>query len=117
MQLQKNLYSQLQNEKIPEKATDTIGNQLRELRKVAAKRLILVVLDGVFVYLSKLCSQFSISSDMWDAEHERPFSCIDPDTASKLLVVRRSDGSLIFCCVEWLLDADDSHQGHHAEGT
>ena len=25
---------------------------------------------------------------MWDAEHERPFSCIDPVTASKLLVVR-----------------------------
>ena len=25
---------------------------------------------------------------MWDAEHERPFSCIDPATASKILVVR-----------------------------
>ena len=29
---------------------------------------------------------------MWDAEHERPFSCIDPATASKLLVVRRTRG-------------------------
>ena len=50
-----------------------------ELQKIAAKRLILVVLD-----------------DMWDAEHERPFSCIDPATASKLLVVRRIDDGLMF---------------------
>ena len=28
---------------------------------------------------------------MWDANHERPFSCIDPATASKLLVVRGSE--------------------------
>ena len=27
---------------------------------------------------------------MWDANHERPFSCIDPGTPSKLLVVRES---------------------------
>ena len=31
-------------------------------------------------------------SDIWDKEHERPFSCIDPATASKLLVVRRTRG-------------------------
>ena len=29
---------------------------------------------------------------MWDAEHERPFSCIDPDTASKLLCTTRIKG-------------------------
>ena len=34
-------------------------------------------------------------SDMWDAEHERPFSCIDPASASKLLVVRRVGGELL----------------------
>ena len=48
-----------------------------ELQKIAAKKLILVVLD-----------------DMWDAEHERPFSCIDPATASKLLVVRIASSQL-----------------------
>ena len=50
LRLQAQLYSQLHedNDKIPDKATDTIENQLRELRKVAAKRLILVVLDGGF---------------------------------------------------------------------
>ena len=48
MPLQRQLYSQLHqdNEQVPDKATDTIENQLRELRKIAAKRLILVVLDG-----------------------------------------------------------------------
>ena len=35
---------------------------------------------------------------MWDAEHERPFSCIDPATASKLLVVRRIRVHLFFSC-------------------
>ena len=41
------LYSQLlDNEKMPDNATDTVQNQIQELRKVAAKRLILVVLDG-----------------------------------------------------------------------
>ena len=29
---------------------------------------------------------------MWDAEHERPFSCIDPGTASKLLCTTRIKG-------------------------
>ena len=33
-----------------------------------------------------------VSSDMWDAEHERPFSCIDPATASKLLCTTRIKG-------------------------
>ena len=29
---------------------------------------------------------------MWDTEHERPFSCIDPGTASKLLCTTRIKG-------------------------
>ena len=49
MQLQTHLYKQMHedNDKIPDKATDTVEDQLRELRKVAAKRLILIVLDGM----------------------------------------------------------------------
>ena len=41
---------------------------------------------------------------MWDTEHERPFSCIDPATASKLLVVRAtwSESSLV-SLFEWSL--------------
>ena len=73
---------------MPQKAKASIEGQITELRKVAAKRLILVVLDGAYGvcadeshYLSLFCL------DMWDTEHERPFSCIDPATASKLLVV------------------------------
>ena len=102
MPLQRQLYSQLHldNEQVPDKATDTIENQLRELRKVAAKRLILVVLDGVCILWASAQVTFSsliwhlVSlSDMWDTEHERPFSCIDPATASKLLVVRALYGS------------------------
>ena len=48
MRLQAQLYSQLHpdNEEIPTKAQKSPENQLRELRKVAEKRLILVVLDG-----------------------------------------------------------------------
>ena len=77
---------------MPDNATDTIESQIEELQQVAAKRLILVVLDGLFWFcVAKIISRFYLS-DMWDAEHERPFSCIDPATASKLLVVRRSDG-------------------------
>ena len=33
---------------------------------------------------------------MWDAEHERPFSCIDPATASKLLVVHSLFNDVLF---------------------
>ena len=77
---------------MPTKATKSVENQSQELRQVAAKRLILVVLDGLFWFcVAKIISRFYLS-DMWDVEHERPFSCIDPATASKLLVVRRSDG-------------------------
>ena len=60
---------------------------------------------------------FRLLSDMWDAEHERPFSCIDPATASKLLVVRGiSDVFLVFYSIVVVVLSDDSHQGHHAEG-
>ena len=34
---------------MPENAIDTIESQVQELRKIAAKRLILVVLDGISV--------------------------------------------------------------------
>ena len=40
---------------------------------------------------------------MWDTEHERPFLCIDPGTASKLLVVRRIGSVLLY----FLLSAFD----------
>ena len=65
------------DDEMPEKATKSMEAQASQLKKIAAKRLILVVLD-----------------DMWDAEHERPFSCIDPATASKLLVVRIASSQL-----------------------
>ena len=40
------LYRQLSHDKMPDNATDTVESQVEELQKVAAKRLILVVLDG-----------------------------------------------------------------------
>ena len=84
---------------MPKKASQSVEGQINELRKVAAQRLILVVLDGIcvlraLILLSGSASPLHVSffSDMWDAEHERPFSCIDPATASKLLVVCKMRG-------------------------
>ena len=37
---------------------------------------------------------YCVYADMWDAEHERPFSCIDPGTPSKLLCTTRIKGIL-----------------------
>ena len=47
------LYSQihLEKDKMPDKATESVERQLEELRQVAAKRLILVVLDGLCSYI------------------------------------------------------------------
>ena len=55
--LQAQLYRQLHedNDKIPDKATDGIENQLRELRKVAKQELVLVVLDGI-VNMTLVCT-------------------------------------------------------------
>ena len=36
------------DEKMPEKATHSVESQTEELQQVAAKRLILIVLDGVY---------------------------------------------------------------------
>ena len=41
------LYRQLSQDKMPDDATDTVESQVEELQKVAAKKLLLVVLDGV----------------------------------------------------------------------
>ena len=51
VQLQRRLYSQLtsgDSDSMSEKAKESVESQITELRKVAAKRLILVVLDGQF---------------------------------------------------------------------
>ena len=48
MQLQQRLYYQLEHTDMPKAATKSEGNQTQELQQVAAKRLILVVLDGVY---------------------------------------------------------------------
>ena len=90
MQLQQRLFAQLtigDDSDMPTKATKSIESQTQELQQIAAKRLILVVLDGdVWLFPRSIPPDESVA-DMWDAEHERPFSCIDPATASKLLVV------------------------------
>ena len=86
------LYRQLSQDKMPDDATDTVESQVEELQKVATERLILVVLDGVHILAVSFVLIRMSPSDMWDAEHERPFSCIDPATASKLLVVRGTQG-------------------------
>ena len=105
---------------MPDKAADTVENQIQELQQITAKRFILVVLDGVYSSVSikvLFIPLFFISlSDMWDAEHERPFSCIDPATASKLLVVRWLGGKLMLFSLKCSLLSDDSHQRHYVEG-
>ena len=50
MLLQQRLHQQLSdNADLPKSATKTVVSQIQELRKVTAKRLILVVLDGLLL--------------------------------------------------------------------
>ena len=35
-----------------------------------------------------------VLDDVWDARHERPLNCIDPETSSRLLVTTRIRGLL-----------------------
>ena len=48
LQLQQTLYAQLSGSKISSKAHDSVELQLRELRVVCAKRVVLITLDGAF---------------------------------------------------------------------
>ena len=55
MQLQRRLFAQLitsDNDKMSDTAKESVEGQITELRKVAAKRLVLVVLDGMWVILA-----------------------------------------------------------------
>ena len=40
------LFGQITQEKMPDQATESVERQVEELRKVTAKKLILLVLDG-----------------------------------------------------------------------
>ena len=46
MQLQRNLYNQLTDDRMPKKATDSQQSQLRQLAKVAKNKKLLLVIDG-----------------------------------------------------------------------
>ena len=75
-ELQNSIHFQLTMKKLPEEADDAAG-ALGALR-VAAKGLnVLLVLD-----------------DVWEPQHEKPLNCIDPDSASRLLVTTRIRGLL-----------------------
>ena len=76
LQLQANLYQQLHpdNDKMPSKAV-SMGAQLRELKTLCSKRVVLICLD-----------------DVWDSSHEASFACIDTETASRQLITTRIKG-------------------------
>ena len=88
----------MDDEQFPSKATKSLEAGISQLRRVAERRTILVVLD-----------------DMWDAKHERPFSCIDPATISKILMVRLNLMQVVIPLFDCRSFSDDSHQGHHAQ--
>ena len=76
--LQGRLYQQLaDNQKMPKAGAESVESGVVELRKVAAKRTVLIVCD-----------------DMWDSVHEKAFACIDDTTPSKILVTTRIKGIL-----------------------
>ena len=77
---------------MPEKAKESVEASVAELRKVASKRLILVILDDTTVAVFLSFHARNCFADMWDIKHEHPFSCIDPATASKLLCTTRIKG-------------------------
>lgn len=55
------LYGQVTQEKMPEKATESVERQVEELRKVTAKKLILLVLDGRLFVIPKSMHWFLAS--------------------------------------------------------
>ena len=75
-ELQESVHLQLTKAQIPESAKTAamVHNALRD----AAKGLnVLLVLD-----------------DVWEPQHEKPLNCIDPDSASRLLVTTRIRGQI-----------------------
>ena len=93
MQLQRNLFQQLtDNKSMPKSATESEQSALRELIKSAKGKLVLLVLDGgsdatktrVMCHLICVCAL-----DMWSREHAEPFDCVDATNDSKLLVTTR----------------------------
>ena len=73
------------NDTMPQKATQSQQNQLRELIKVAKGKLVLIVLD-----------------DMWSREHAGPFDCIDMTTSSKFLITTRYGAAGMFARTDLL---------------
>jgi len=72
MELQRVLFHQLTTETLPLKDGANAATQLEDLRAACIGQRWLVVLD-----------------DVWETEHEQMMSCVDPASASKLLVTTR----------------------------
>ena len=98
MDLQQQGYHQLTQQSLPQSSRETTETQLAELKKGAAGRTVLLVLDGewclsspllIFLFLRFICV-----SDMWESAHEKAFACIDEKTPSRLLVTTRIKGML-----------------------
>ena len=72
MELQRVLYHQLTGRVMPVANGATAATQLADLQTACLGQRFLVVLD-----------------DVWESEHEQQLSCVDPASASKLLVTTR----------------------------
>ena len=98
---------------MPDNATDTIESQIEELQQVAAKRLILVVLDGLFWFcVATIISRFYLRHVGRGARAAilmyRPWHCVKASGGTDGLC------SFVFLLLVFLL-LDNSHQGYHAE--
>ena len=80
MELQRTLFEQLTGGTMPSDANPTAQKQLAALQAGCKGRMFLVVLD-----------------DVWEREHEKQLNCIDPSSASKLLVTTRIRGLIQGC--------------------
>jgi hypothetical protein len=79
-EMQRMLYHQLVGEHMAVKDGATAASQLADLQAACIGKRWLVVLD-----------------DVWDKGHEQALNCVDPDSASKLLVTTRIRGLIAGC--------------------
>jgi hypothetical protein len=80
MEMQRVLFQQLAGRPMGVKDGATMASQLSDLQAACIGKNWLIVLD-----------------DVWETEHEKFLSCVDPNSASKLLVTTRIRGLIAGC--------------------
>ena len=92
LELQNVIHHQLSNQGLPESANNAL-DIAAALRSASKCQSVLLVLD-----------------DVWEAKHEKPLNCIDPETKSRVLVTTR----VSVCFVSWSIWIAFSNRNFHA---